>query len=201
MTERGRRWNHNLHYHPLILGAVPDGCQRALDVGCGEGTLARELRQIVPQVSAIDRHRPSILLAQQQDDGARIDYLVGDFLTHPFEPASFDLIASVAALHHMDARVALARMRDLLRPGGRLAVIGLARSRYPADLPRDAAAAVAHRLHTATKGYWEVSAPKVWPPPETYAGMRRLAAELLPGVRYRRHLLWRYSLLWTKPTA
>ena len=25
------------------------------------------------------------------------------------------------------------------------------------------------------------------------------AARLLPGARYRRHLLWRYSLLWTKP--
>jgi hypothetical protein len=28
-----------------------------------------------------------------------------------------------------------------------------------------------------------------------------LDAELLPGVRYRRHLLWRYSLVWTKPVS
>jgi predicted TPR repeat methyltransferase len=27
----------------------------------------------------------------------------------------------------------------------------------------------------------------------------KAAARLLPGARYRRHLLWRYSLLWTKP--
>jgi hypothetical protein len=26
-----------------------------------------------------------------------------------------------------------------------------------------------------------------------------LAAAVLPGVRYRRHLLWRYSLIWTRP--
>ena len=25
------------------------------------------------------------------------------------------------------------------------------------------------------------------------------ARRLLPGARYRRHLLWRYSLLWAKP--
>jgi SAM-dependent methyltransferase len=201
MTAQARRWNHNLHYHPLILGAVPEGCQRALDVGCGEGILARELRRIVPHVAAIDLHQPSILLARRQDAGAGIDYLVGDFLTYRFEPASFDLVASVAALHHMDARVALSRMCNLLRPGGRLAIIGLARSRHPADLPRDVAATAGSLLHKATKGYWEISAPTLWPPPETYAGMRRLAAELLPGVRYRRHLLWRYSLVWTKPTA
>jgi hypothetical protein len=93
------------------------------------------------------------------------------------------------------------RMRDLPRPGGRLAVVGLARASYPADLPRDAAAVVVHRLHKTTKGWWEISSPTVWPPPETYAGMRNLAAELLPGARFRRHLLWRYSLVWSKPAA
>jgi SAM-dependent methyltransferase len=199
MAAPAKRWNHNLHYHPLILDAVPGGCQRALDVGCGEGILARQLRRIVPHVTAIDLHQPSIRLARQHHAAADIDYVVGNFLTYPFEPASFDLIASVAALHHMDAAAALERMRMLLRPGGKVVVVGLARSRHPADLPRDVAAVLASRLHRAAKGYWEISAPTLWPPPETYAGMRRLAAEVLPGVRYRRHLLWRYSLVWTKP--
>jgi hypothetical protein len=27
----------------------------------------------------------------------------------------------------------------------------------------------------------------------------RAAAAALPGFRYRRHLLWRYSLLWQRP--
>jgi hypothetical protein len=41
----------------------------------------------------------------------------------------------------------------------------------------------------------------VWPPPLSYAEMRALARHELPGARYRRHLLWRYSLLWAKPAA
>jgi ubiquinone/menaquinone biosynthesis C-methylase UbiE len=198
MGERPRRWNHNMQYHPVILGAVPPGCRRSLDVGCGEGMLARDLRRVVPHVTAIDRDEASIDQARRQDDDG-IDYVLGDFLAHPFEPASFDLIASIAALHHMDATTALDRMRALLAPGGTLAIVGLARNRYPADLPFAIAGAVGHRVHRLSKPCWEDSAPRVWPPPDTYAQTRRLARRLLPGVRYRRLLLWRYSLVWTKP--
>lgn len=35
--------------------------------------------------------------------------------------------------------------------------------------------------------------------PRDYAEVRRIAARLLPGVRYRRHVLWRFSLVWTRP--
>ena len=162
--------------------------------------LARELSRIVPCVSAIDLDRPSIELACQQG-GAEIEYLIGDFLTHDFAASSFNVVVSVAAVHHMDAAAALRRMRDLVAPGGRLIVVGLARSRYPADLPRELAAAIAHRVHRVTKPYWQHSAPTVRPPPQTYPQVQRLARELLPAVRYRRHLLWRYSLSWTNPAA
>jgi hypothetical protein len=68
-----------------------------------------------------------------------------------------------------------------------------------AAVPEGCRAAVGQRVHALTRQVWEHPSPKVGPPPETYAGMRRLAADLLPGVRFRRHLLWRYSLVWTKP--
>ena len=191
-------WNHNIHYHGLVLGSIPVGAQRALDVGCGEGTLARQLRALVPHVTAIDADPDSIALARQHA-GPDVEYLLGDFLTFPFRPASFDFIASVATLHHMDAGVALARMRDLLRPGGTLAIIGLPRPDFPADLPWLLASAAAWRIHRLTRRYWEHPSPTVWPPPETYTDMRRIAARILLGARLRRHLLWRYSLVWTKP--
>jgi 2-polyprenyl-3-methyl-5-hydroxy-6-metoxy-1,4-benzoquinol methylase len=94
------RWNHNIHYHPMILSAVPPGARSALDIGCGEGMLARRLREKVPTVVGIDLDQPGIDLAEQFDDD--ISYVVGDVLTHDF-PSSFDFIASVATLHHMNA--------------------------------------------------------------------------------------------------
>ncbi|GHG94209.1 class I SAM-dependent methyltransferase [Streptomyces lanatus] len=198
MTDRNdRRWNHNIHHHPRILKAVPAGAQRALDVGCGEGTLARELRRTVPQVTGIDLHAPSIEQGRAWADD--VDHVLGDFLTHPFEPASFDVVASVATLHHMDAATGLTRMRDLLRPGGVLVVVGLARNTLPRDLPHVLAAITVGAVHRAAKGHWQHPSPVVWPPPVTYPEMRALAAELLPGSRYRRHVLWRYSITWRKP--
>ena len=115
----------------MILGALGSGRDRVLDVGCGEGVLARELLRVAEHVTAIDFDRTSIDLARQADTGSEIEYLVGDFLTHPFAPASFDAIVSVAALHHMDAGSALGRMRQLLRPAGALAIVGLAREVVP----------------------------------------------------------------------
>ena len=198
MAVKQAPWNHNIHYHRVILDAVPAGCARALDVGCGEGLLTAELSRSCGSVTGIDLDQPSISEARQYETKDGIDFVLGDFLSYPFEPASFDLIASVAALHHMDMDVALTRMEQLLRPGGVLAVVGLARSDGPTDLVRDLSAVVAHRVLKARKGYWEHSAPIVWPPPESYGSVQQIAGKVLPNVNYRRHLLWRYSLIWTK---
>lgn len=193
------RWNHNIYYHRVVLEALGAGCCEALEVGCGEGMLSRELRRVAEHVTAIDRDAASIDLARRSDSSREIDWLVGDFLTHPFVPASFDAVVSVAAVHHMDARAALKRMRQLLRPAGTLVVVGLARSRSATDLAVDLAGVVANLVHKAHGPYWEHSAPTVWPPPATYGEMRGIAEEQLPGARYRRHLLFRYSLVWIKP--
>lgn len=165
-------------------------------MGCGEGLLTRRVGQRVHQVVGIDRHEPTLALARK-DAQKNITYVLGDFMTYPFEPESFDFVVSVASLHHLDIGPALERMSTLLRPGGRLAVIGLARSR-PRDLPFDVAGHLANPYFKLSRKEWEDSAPRVWPPALTYGQTRSIASTVLPGARYRRHVLWRYSLVWTK---
>lgn len=193
-----RRWNHNIHLHQHILDAVPSDAGRALDVGCGEGILARRLRSVVPSVTGLDLDAPSIELARAL--GGDITYVVGDLIEGGgLEPASFDVVASVATIHHLDMADALRAMRDLLRPGGVLLVVGLARSRRPADLPYDVLCAVGSRWLKRGRVEWDTPAPKIWPPPVTYRQARAIAERELPGVVYERHPVWRYTLVWRKP--
>lgn len=195
------RWNHNVHYHRLILDAIPPGARRALDVGCGEGGLCRALRERVPHVVGIDVDANSIALAQSAGDD--IEYLHGDVLAQRFAqrfiPESFDLVASVAALHHMDIAAALARMRELLRPGGVLVVVGVAR-RSVADVPYDAVGFFAHRVLKLRHGYWQHPSP-IADPTHTNRELRKIIGSALPGARFRQHVLFRYSVVWRKPCA
>ncbi len=186
-------------YESVVFDVIPRGCQRALDVGCGDGGLTRELRRRgIPEVVGIDRDQPCIERCKAHPEAGDISYVAGDVATSALEPASFDLVSAVASLHHMDPRSGLARLRDLVAPGGVLVVIGMARPDWPKDLPIEVAAQIVSRVRPEPKR--SDGAPKppiIWPPPERYATMRRLATEILPGVRWRRHLLWRYSLVWT----
>jgi SAM-dependent methyltransferase len=203
------RWTHNAHYHQVILDAIPAGCATALDVGCGTGALTRRLRAAGLRVTGLDRDEPCIRVARAHPGAAGIGYLVGDIGRAPFPPESFDLVTSIAMLHHMDAELALKRMSGLLRPGGVLAIVGLARGSRPADFGRVVPAVAGTQLHRLSDARRRTGQhrpalhqpPLVWPPPLSYRQMQRLAERLLPGARYRRHLYWRYSLIWTKPAV
>jgi SAM-dependent methyltransferase len=190
-------WNHNVHYQPVILNAVPPGCDTALDVGCGDGLLAGRLADRCQQVTGIDRDPHMIALARAQAYH-RVTFIEADFLTYPFEAASFDFVCANTSLHHMDFTAALTRAANLLRPGGRLAVIGLAADKSLADLLAAAPAVPVNLFYRAIYGWGESGAPIMFPD-HSWREVRAAARETLPGVRYRRRLLWRYSLLWTKP--
>lgn len=200
MSKGRLRWNLNIRYHRVVLDAVPAGAATALDVGCGNGLLSFELADRGLQVLGIDPDSPSIERARA-DLGAseRTTFVCADVFTHPFEPASFDVVASSAMLHHVDAEAGLRRMRQLVRPGGVLAVVGFATPSGPTDLAL-IAAGFAYRTVRETRGhYWEHDAPIHWPPPLSIDEMRALAERELPGARFRRRMAHRYSIVWFAP--
>jgi SAM-dependent methyltransferase len=189
-------WNHNIHYHDAILRAVPKGCGRVLDVGCGEGLLARDLAGSCGEVVGIDADGPTLRRAAA--GGAGVVFVEGDVMTYDFPAESFDLITAVATLHHLPLRPALERFRGLLKPGGVIAVVGLYRMRGLVDHPWAAAGLMASRILRRFHHFEEVDAP-LQEPRETFGEIRDACAELLPGAEFRRRLLFRYTLIWRKP--
>lgn len=124
------------------------------------------------------------------------------------EPQAYDVVTMVAVLHHLDLEDALARARDLLAPGGRLLVVGLARVASPRDVAVDVVSAVLNPLvgmvkhpRRARPGDTGADAPgmPVRAPGRSVDEIVRAARELLPGARVRRRLFFRYTLEWTSP--
>lgn len=194
------RWNHNLHYHPLVLAAVPPHARTALDVGTGDGLLAADLHRRVPHVVGLDLDAD--VLGRARAAVPTVAWVRGDVRAAPFPAASFDVVASVATLHHLpDLADGLRRLSALVAPGGALVAVGLARSTGLRDVPWEVAGVVQHQVLRRTRGYWEHTAPTAWPPPHTYDEVRATAREVLPGVRWRRLPLWRYALVWRRPAG
>jgi hypothetical protein len=120
----------------------------------------------------------------------------------------YDVITCVAALHHLPFAETLTRFRDQLAPGGTLVVVGCARE---ADAVDDALGLVSIPLNLAmgwvkNRGRRAVSRPVAMtavtrPPEMTFAEVRREAIRVLPRVRPRRRLFWRYTLVWRAPLA
>jgi SAM-dependent methyltransferase len=195
-----RPWNVNIHYRRLLLQAIPDEAKRVLDVGCGDGVLCAQLVHRGEQcVVGLDTDAGVLGWASTRFSGLPIEWVLGDILGmnllsgHPY-----DAVLSVAALHHMDATAGLTRFAELVRPGGVVGVIGLAANDWW-DLPHATFGQWMRRVVGVTRGYWNHSAPVAWPPPATYRKMKRIAYAVLPGVRYKRHLFGRCSIVWTRP--
>ncbi|MCF8587775.1 class I SAM-dependent methyltransferase [Gordonia liuliyuniae] len=196
MTGARGRWNHNIHYHRVVLDAVPDDARSALDVGTGNGLLAADLRTRIGDVTAIDVDEHVLGSARDEIDGVR--WICGDVMDYELD--TFDVVASVATFHHLpDPRAALRRLADLTAPGGVLAILGLARPSNPVDYAYAVAGVFQHRWLSWRNGYWEHSAPTVWPPPQTYTQVRGDVLDELPGATWQRLPMFRYSVLWRRP--
>jgi ubiquinone/menaquinone biosynthesis C-methylase UbiE len=136
--------------------------------------------------------------ATQTAGPGRVTFAEADFLAYPMAEASFDFACANTALHHMDFAAALTAMARVLRPGGRLAVVGLAANGSFGDYLAGAPGVPVNLVYRALYREGNSGAP-IKDPEMTWTEVRACASSLLPGVRYRRHLLWRYSLLWCKP--
>lgn len=193
------RWDHNAWYRRWLLRQLPSRAGSALDVGCGLGDLARSLN--ADEVTAIDASARMIERASATSE--RVRWIHGDVLTHDL--GRYDVVTAEASLHHLPLREGLTRLAELTEPGGLLVVIGLYLTATRADramelvtLPANAAVGLVKALNGTGGKPHDSEMPMVMTAP-TLPEIRAAAAEITPGARVRRHLFWRYSLVWRAP--
>jgi ubiquinone/menaquinone biosynthesis C-methylase UbiE len=204
-------WNHNNHYHQFLLKQLPNKCQIVLDIGCGTGEFSRLLAERADKVTAIDLSPNSIQIAKQRSQQLdNIDYLVADVSRWDFPLEHFDAIVSIATVHHLSIEQLIPKLKAALKPGGVLIVLDLLEHHNLMDALSDAIA--------VTLNWWllKVHNGHLKPNPEAAAAMKehlhtdkylnflqakRIYIGLLKTAKVRRHLFWRYSVVWQKPTA
>lgn len=204
-------FDHNDHYHRLLLRQVPRNGGAALDVGCGTGRFARRLAHLGIEVDAIDPSEEAIAEARALsgpiagDRSPRFQH--ADVTEVELPKEHYDFISCLASIHHMPFDTVTA-LRDALAPGGVLVILGCYPERtrldwawslaaVPANAVARLAVAVRDKLRpvsTAATGREQVQAP-VRQPAMPLLQIRREAAVLLPGCSIRRLLFWRYLLV------
>jgi SAM-dependent methyltransferase len=204
----GDEWNHNNHYHSFLLKHVPSDCREALEIGCGTGSFSRLLATRCDRVLALDLSPQMIRIARERSGRFHdIGFQVADIMSYELPAGRFDCIVTVATLHHLPLAEMLLKMKDALRFGGRLLVLDLFRGETLADAVTGALAIPAHfglklirlgRLRDTRElreAWAEHDRHDSYP---SLTQVRRACREILPGAEVRRHLLWRYSIIWRK---
>src|ERR1700744_1570877 len=131
----GQRWTDRQAEQDVLLApvtqalidrAAPRPGERIIDVGCGCGGTSMALAERVAPagfVLGVDISGPMLSRARQlAPRELPVDFVLADATVYPFDPASFDLLASrFGVMFFAEPSRSFANLRKALRPSGRLA--------------------------------------------------------------------------------
>ena len=121
-----RLWRRQLVAKAVLSGSG-QGAQ-VLDCASGTGDVALLFRMLYPnaQVTGLDLTEGMLRFAREKALKKNLDvkFCQGDLMALPFKDSTFDVVSISYGIRNVpDARVALAEMIRVLKPGGRLLVL------------------------------------------------------------------------------
>ena len=104
------------------------------DLGAGDGSFSLLLAQNAEKVIAVDSSAKMIEFAREQarrNHVSNVEYRLGDMEELPIENASVDIVFFSQSLHHaLHPDRAICEAARILKPGGRIAILDLAKHRF-----------------------------------------------------------------------
>ena len=125
----GRSWQAFGH---LLLRILPPLV--VADLGAGEGLLSELLARRCKKVIAVDNSEKIVAFGAakaRKNNLKNLEFRLGDLEEPPIEAASVDLVILSQALHHaQDPARAITGAHRLLRPGGQIMILDLAKHHF-----------------------------------------------------------------------
>lgn len=125
----GRSWQSFGH---LLLRILPPLV--VADLGSGEGLLSELLARRCKKVIAVDNSEKIVAFGAakaKRKNLKNLEFRLGDLENPPLDPASVDLVILSQALHHAaDPARAIVSAHRILKPGGQLLILDLARHQF-----------------------------------------------------------------------
>ncbi|AFH61800.1 MerR family transcriptional regulator [Paenibacillus caseinilyticus] len=104
------------------LAPIPG--ETGLDIGTGTGNLAARLIELGVKMAGVDQSKEMLKRCRRKNPG--METKLGNFLALPYLDGRFDFVVTSFAFHHLtddQKALALAEMRRVLQPRGRICIV------------------------------------------------------------------------------
>jgi len=201
-------WDHNQQYQKFMLKQIKSQYKLGLDIGCGTGEMSSKLSEKCDKVIGIDVAPVMIYEATQRNLKENIKYIKADVDKYLNNKENYlDVIVSIAAFHHLDYEVILRKCEAALRKNGVLVIQDLYHENTLTFKFLSLIGAVIHPVLMLTKtGNLKVTKEQaaIWKNHgqddhyNSIKEIKEMADKCLGIYKIRRHLFWRYTLVYYK---
>ncbi|MBN2066561.1 MAG: methyltransferase domain-containing protein [Candidatus Thermoplasmatota archaeon] len=201
-------WDHNLQYHKYLLKQIKEKRRIGIDIGCGTGELTNTIAMYCERVVGIDVAAGMIHEAQKRKTRENVYFQnmdVQSFFTDSKD--TFDVIISVATFHHLDMEEVLGLLKSKLSRNGIILILDLYKTDSLFEHGLSLLAAICNPfIYLVKRGSLRNTKEEreAWNDHfqydyySTIEEIRGIAKRSLGKVKTRRHLFWRYSLVYKK---
>jgi 2-polyprenyl-3-methyl-5-hydroxy-6-metoxy-1,4-benzoquinol methylase len=180
----------------------------ALDIGCGTGELTQKLASSYTKIIGIDVSPKMVEEARKRSHFSNIEFINVDVETYlKRTEQKYDLVISIATFHHLDYAAILKLIKEKMNINGRLMILDLYKINTPYELFLSLIATVCNPLMVFFKrGSFFVTREEkeAWLRHSSYdrylaiKEINRITNSILGRAEIKRHLFWRYSLIYRK---